>query len=235
MQQSCSVIEPNLRRSMEWPALKVTLLGQFGLALEGVPVHLNSQVAQSVFAYLALNAHKALRREKLAGIFWPEMPDVNARGQLRHTVWRIRKAITASGFDGFAFIPENTFHIQFCVGPDYELDVAALLQPVTRLNSTNDLLTQLVAYDELLPGFNTPRDEWICEWHYRLEQIYTCKALQLIDRLIHEGRHHEALEWGSRLMRTSPHLEPVQHKMVQAFQGLASQWHLPWPVTPAAV
>ncbi len=223
--QLCSILAAEqVLASLERPSLKVTLMGQFLVELDGVPVELPSRVAQSVFAYLALNAGKAIRREKLAGVFWPELPEANARNQLRHTLWRIRKAISQLGYDGLAFIPENTLHVKLCVGPGYQLDVADLLQPITSAHSTEVVMAQLAKYDELLPGFTSPRDEWVCDWHYRLEQAYACKGLLIVDRLMREGRWHEALDWGSRLIFGSPCLEPVQQRLTQAMQGLAEQW-----------
>ena len=233
--QICSTFAINTSVcSSERPGFNAALMGQFKVELGGVPLNLNSHVAQSVFAYLALNAGKALRREKLAGLFWPELMDTKARCQLRHTLWRIRKAINACGYDGFAFIPEDALHIQFHTGPGFQLDVATVLQPITAHHSSNDVIAQLAPYDELLPGFNGSHDEWTSEWQYRLDQVYAYKGLLLIDRLIREGRCLDALEWGGRLMVASPHMEPVRQKMAVAFQGLADQWQLHWPTARVA-
>ena len=51
--------------------LEVRLLGKFELQHDGKPVIISSRIAQSLFAYLIINAGTAHRREKLAGMFWP--------------------------------------------------------------------------------------------------------------------------------------------------------------------
>ena len=38
------------------------------------------------------------RREKLAGMFWPDTTEEKARAYLRHELWRIRKALPSSEF-----------------------------------------------------------------------------------------------------------------------------------------
>src|SRR5687767_10557841 len=77
--------------------LQIRLLGQFDTRLDGKRVAIPTRAAQSLLAYLVLTAGTPHRREKLAGIFWPETSDENARKNLRQELWRIRKAISAQG------------------------------------------------------------------------------------------------------------------------------------------
>ncbi len=53
------------------------------------------RAAQSLLAYLALTAGTAHRREQLAGLLWPDADEATAKGNLRHTLWRMRKALGA--------------------------------------------------------------------------------------------------------------------------------------------
>jgi DNA-binding SARP family transcriptional activator len=73
--------------------LELWVLGTFEARLDGSRVVLASRPAQSLLAYLALTAGTAHRREKLAGLLWPDAEEDNARSNLRHALWRIRKAI----------------------------------------------------------------------------------------------------------------------------------------------
>ena len=73
--------------------LELALFGRFEVRLGGALVSLPSRPAQSLLAYLALNAGVPHRREKLAGLLWPEADEDNARSNLRHALWRIRKVI----------------------------------------------------------------------------------------------------------------------------------------------
>src|SRR5678816_1210059 len=74
--------------------LQVRLLGQFDIRLDGKRVTIPSRAGQSLLAYLMLTVGTAHRREKLAGILWPDTTDENARKNLRQELWRIRKAIS---------------------------------------------------------------------------------------------------------------------------------------------
>ena len=76
--------------------LQIRLLGQFDVRLDGKRVLIPSRAGQSLLAYLALTAGTPHRREKLAGMFWPDTSDENARKNLRHELWRIRKAVAAA-------------------------------------------------------------------------------------------------------------------------------------------
>ena len=73
------------------------LLGQFDLRLDGRLVEIPSRPAQSLLAYLALTAGIAHRRERLAGLIWPDIPEVDARRNLRRALWHIRKAAGGPG------------------------------------------------------------------------------------------------------------------------------------------
>src|SRR3972149_4373940 len=104
--------------------LEVRLLGQFDVRLDGQPVEIPSRPAQSLFAYLILSAGTAHRREKLAGLFWPDTGDANARSNLRHALWRIREAM--DGQD--AYLLADRLSVAFNPDADYWLDAAALQQ-----------------------------------------------------------------------------------------------------------
>jgi DNA-binding SARP family transcriptional activator len=71
---------------MRQPVLELRLLGQFDIRLGEVPISIPSRPAQSLLAYLALTAGTAHRRERLAGLLWPDMPDDSARASLRGLV-----------------------------------------------------------------------------------------------------------------------------------------------------
>ena len=73
--------------------LEVRLLGKFEVKYEQKPIDIVSRPAQSLFAYLILSAGTSHRREKLAGLLWPDSLEETARDNLRHALWRVRKAL----------------------------------------------------------------------------------------------------------------------------------------------
>src|SRR5258708_9790834 len=77
--------------------LKLTLLGGFQAQLDaGAALALPTRKAQALLAYLAVPLGQAHPREKLATLLWGDMQDAQARGNLRYTLSRIRKALPPS-------------------------------------------------------------------------------------------------------------------------------------------
>src|SRR5438093_833951 len=76
--------------------LEVRLLGKFDVRRDGKPITITSRPAQSLFAYLILHAGTSHRREKLAGMLWPDSLEGTARDNLRHALWRMRKALESA-------------------------------------------------------------------------------------------------------------------------------------------
>src|SRR5512141_908047 len=104
--------------------LEVRLLATFDIKYKGKQIHISSRPAQSLFAYLILNAGIAHRREKLAGMLWPDSLEETARDNLRHALWRVRKALESAS--SVRFLHADDLSIQFEASPDYWLDTAAL-------------------------------------------------------------------------------------------------------------
>jgi DNA-binding SARP family transcriptional activator len=212
--------------------LNMKLLGQFSVRVNDELVNLPSRPAQSLFAYLVLNAGKCVRREKLAGVFWPDTSEANARAQLRHALWRLRTTLTAYGLDAYRMFPEHNLHVQYCPTTEYCLDVNELLRPAAPSLSTEELMGQLMRYDEFLPGFNDVWDEWTSEWREHIRRKYLVKSLCLIDRLIKGGRWTEALEWAGRLLSETESLnamdpvtmDSVGQKIQLLLHGLMESW-----------
>ena len=80
--------------------LHVRLLGQFDVRLDSRRLIIQRRAGQSLVAFLILTAGTAHRREKLAGLFWPNVTDETARRNLRQELWRIRKAFSAQSGGG---------------------------------------------------------------------------------------------------------------------------------------
>ena len=103
-------VKPGQRSTMHQPfltgtwmgkmELRIYLLGQFKLLADDRRIELPSRPAQSLLAYLALNAGVIQRREKLASLLWPEATETNARSYLRQALWRVRKALQDGSLSG---------------------------------------------------------------------------------------------------------------------------------------
>src|SRR5512141_957288 len=104
--------------------LEVRLLGKFKVNHRGTAISISSRPAQSLFAYLILNAGTAHRREKLAGLLWPDSLEETARENLRHALWRLRKAFPSSSKNNYLLVDDMS--ITFNASSEYWLDAAEL-------------------------------------------------------------------------------------------------------------
>ncbi len=207
--------------------LKITLLDQFTLRHKGAPIAVPSRPAQSLLAYLVLNAGKSLRREKVAGLFWPDTTEQKSRAHLRHALWRLRKTLNAAGVDGNALLPEDNLHVRCNPDVGIWLDVHELLQPAHAAMPIEGLMAQLALHGEFLPGFNGVWDEWTDDWREHIERAYVVKGLALVDRLIKAGRWQDATYWCGKLLsvqHSADSTDATWHKLLSALGGMMESW-----------
>src|SRR5512143_2389657 len=192
--------------------LEVRLLGQFKVLCDGRLVTIPTRNAQALFAYLVLNAGKAHRREKLAGLLWPDSSEENARSNLRHELWRLRKAVDG---ERESYFVADDLTVAFNPQGEYFLDVHRLEGAPLEGSPAEDLIEALSVYrGELLPGFD---DEWVFVERDRLNGLYEAKVARLLEILQSEGRWGEVVEWGSRWIGMGGWPEPAYRALMTAY------------------
>ncbi len=191
--------------------LEVRVLGRFEIHLEGQPVEIPSRPAQSLLAYLMLNAGTAHRREMVAGLLWPDSDEENARNNLRHTLWRLRKSI------GGHYFLSDKLTVSFDASQPHYLDAAAL-EGVPPEDSLDGLTENVSVYGgELLPGFY---EDWVLLERERLQALYEQKMKRLLDRMVQEGRWAAVLEWAERWIARGRIPEPAYQALMRAHHAL---------------
>ena len=88
--------------------LRVRLLGQFDVRVDDKRVLIPSRAGQSLMAYLLLTARTTHRREKLAGLLWPDTSDENARKLAPGTVAHSQGASAVKSPTANTFWPMNS-------------------------------------------------------------------------------------------------------------------------------
>jgi DNA-binding SARP family transcriptional activator len=140
--------------------LEVNLLGQFEVLQDGRRLTIPTRNAQSLFAYFILNAGQAHRREQLAGLLWPDSSEDNARSNLRHELWRLRKALEPEGQSCFRI---DDLTIAFAPPSEYSLDVQCLASVPLEGSRADDLIAALSIYrGQKLPAF---LERWKAGWN----------------------------------------------------------------------
>ena len=192
--------------------LEVRLLGQFEVLLDGRSISIPTRNAQSLFAYLVLHAGKAQRREQLAGLLWPDSSEENARSNLRHELWRLRKAL---GTQADTYLISDDLTIAFNPHSAYDLDVLQMESASLEDSPAEDLIAALSVYrGELLPGFY---EEWVFVERNRLAAFFEERMARLLELLQTEGRWAEALDWGLRWIAMGQWPEPAYRALMSAY------------------
>jgi non-specific serine/threonine protein kinase len=192
--------------------LEIRLLGQFDLRRDSASVDIPSRSAQSLLAYLVLNTGIAHRREKLAGLLWPDTTESNARSYLRKALWQARKSLTADTSGGEEYLLADDISISFNQNADYWLDVDAVRQ--LDALSVEEQIDTLSAYQgELLPGFY---DEWVILERERLQAVFEQKLQVLLEALINEKRWAETLAWAEHWISQGSTPEPAYRALMIA-------------------
>lgn len=191
--------------------LRVRLLGSFEVTYQGHVVPVLGRQTQSLFAYLVLNRGVLHRREKLARMLWPDSPDPTARENLRHTLWRLRKALPSDV--PVEYLLADDFTIAFNLSVEHWFDVAVLKQAKECMNA-DDLISRLSVYDgELLPGFY---DEWVMLEREYLNFVFEHNMARLLVMLQSEGRWLDVLDWGERWLVFGQKPEPAYRALMYA-------------------
>src|SRR5688572_23540940 len=197
---------------MEDAMLQIRLLVQFDVRVDGKRVLIPSRAGQSLLAYLVLTAGTPHRREKLAGILWPDFPDDNARKNLRHELWRIRKAISTQQPTTVDYLLAEEFTIAFNREAEYGLDATQIERPELDLGS---LISNLSLYQgELLPGFY---EDWIVLERERIRALFDTKMEQLLAQLIAAERWTAVQEQAERWLSLGHAVEPAYRALMLSY------------------
>ncbi len=185
--------------------LVVKLLGEFSIQLDGQPIDIPSRPAQTLFAFLSLHPHTAYRREMLAGLIWPDANESNARSNLRHALWRIRKTLGEPL--GPAIFPSDDLTLMFNPPAECWIDANLVTNKANTATPLAALKETASAYQgELLPGFY---DDWITLERERLQLAFEHKMELLIEKLSQAQSWTDTIEWAEHWIKFGTAPEPA--------------------------
>lgn len=194
------------------PMLSAKLLGRFELNLDTQPVALPSRAAQSLAAYLLLHPGDRHRREKLAGVLWPDSPEANARNYLRQALWHLRQALPDT------FLHTDRMTIGWQTDAAWRLDVDQLRHP-----GQDDIKSLAVAVEvyagELLPGFY---EEWVLRERERLAALYDERIARLLELLLAVNEWRQAIDRAEKWIAHGHTPEPAYRALMQAHASLGN-------------
>jgi DNA-binding SARP family transcriptional activator len=196
------------------------MLGHYAVQVGGRSVELPGRPVQLLLAYLAIHTGKVQPRENLAALFWPDSTPENARGNLRHALWQLRKALG----EGEHCLEADDFSITFLASDECVVDVVVLEQDPATLHSEEALMAAAAVYDgDLLPGFYEP---WVVLERERLEAVFEHKMELLLGRLLDAGRYTAAIGAAERWIALGTAPEPAYRVLMTAHAKLGHTSHV---------
>lgn len=207
--------------------LEICLLGGFEVSRSGEAVAgFESQSVRALLAYLACHAGRALSREVVAGLLWPEEPPSRARHNLRQALYNLRTALSGPE-SGRA--PLSTTHqtVRFDLSADVLLDVEQFDDAIARGRSgrriDSGLLTRAAQLyrGPFLDGFylrDSPDfEEWLLGEQERLREGVLVALRELVAHHLDNGSYPLGLQYVRQLLKTEPFSEEAHRQLMRLY------------------
>jgi DNA-binding SARP family transcriptional activator len=218
-------------------SLTLLLLGGFQAVVNGQSLHFPTDKIRALLAYLAIEQGRPHRREVLATLLWPDLPDRQARSNLRLSLHRLRQTLDKASPDlsvSLLTITRTTVQWQPAVA---QVDHSQLLHTLTavaahdhtQLESCPTCLPQLetaaaLLQGDLLAGFAVDNSLPFAEWLLVQREFIHQQGLRLFGMLATAyeqcGRYDNAYSYAQRQLALEPWYEAAHR---QAMQALARQ------------
>lgn len=213
--------------------VEILLFGRFSFRYQGVElVGLDLAKVQELLCYLLLYRNRSHARETLAGLLWGDSPAVQAKKQLRQTLWQLQSAL--EGLD------EKLRHAFLAVEPDWvclnltpvvTLDVASFVQAATLTKGIAGhefdrqqytLISTAVQFyrGDLLEGYY---QDWCLYEREYLQNAYLTMLDKLMDYCIVHQNYEAGLEFGARALRLDRARERTQRQMIRLYYLLGDR------------
>jgi DNA-binding SARP family transcriptional activator len=205
-------------------SLRIEFFGDFRLSRAEVPLRgFATAAAKSLFSYLVMHRNRLHDRDVLAGTFYGDRPQTEARRSLRLNLWRIRQVMGDAPAPSRTSLVVHDRQIGFNVECDYSFDVeefernigeARRLAAKGHLVESDAHLTAAVALyrGDLLEGIY---DEWCVTDQARLRALFLHALETLMDSASQRGDVRVALLHGERLLSHDPLRETVHREIMR--------------------
>ena len=190
---------------------RVNILGRFELrAPDGQEVALGARKSIALLALLATAPAQRMSRDRVAGLLWENMPDAQARGNLRQLLAATRRPAP--------FLEADAGSIGFSAGM-VETDLADFEAAIAE-NAPAALERAAGLYRaDLLDGFSLRDrdfDDWLTGERERLREHAVQLFLRLMERAAAIGVE-PAIRWALRILAVDPVHEPAHRALMELY------------------
>lgn len=201
------------------PALRLTLLGGFTVTLDNQPISgFTSHKAQALLCYLAVTG-RAFSRPFLAGLLWPDVPEANARMNLRKELARLNDLLRP-------YLRIDRESVALDPNANWRLDVqefeALLDAPPPQPPSIEKLTAAVALYQgDFLEGFyvlNSPAlEEWLLRQRGRLRERVLHALQTLAAAYTQQADHNQAITTLQQLLALEPWREEAHSQLMRLY------------------
>ncbi|MCB8944307.1 MAG: tetratricopeptide repeat protein [Ardenticatenaceae bacterium] len=186
--------------------LRIHLFGHFTLSEDERPIPFSAlPKTRPLFAYLLLNRHQPVSREAIAFLLWPDVPESEAKANLRRHLYDLRRILP----DDEQWIISRGSTLYWQPTAVYWLDIAHF----EHLSQTNHLAEAVALYqDDLLIDLY---EDWLEAERERLRTLYMSNLEQLIDRCQSENDYPQAIYYAQQLLAADTLREDTIRQLMQ--------------------
>jgi DNA-binding SARP family transcriptional activator len=197
--------------------LRVYLFGHFRVDRQEKVVRLPTRHTRSLLAYLILHPGPH-SREKLAALFWPEVPDDSARTSLRNALYTLRRKL------GRQLLQADRQTAQINSSFPLWVDALTFKTQATRfLNgpSPDPNAVNLELYTgQLLDGFY---DDWVLVEREAFRNLYLETLLDLTQRMRSQSEYERAVEFAEIALACDRANERAHQHMIVCHVALGNR------------
>lgn len=218
--------------------LSLHFLGSFQVKLnENTLTASRAKKIEALLAYLAMEAERTHRREALVGLLFPELPEAQARANLRQTLTRLRRAIKDAKADP-PFLLATRETTQFNLASNVTLDVLTFEEGLNgcekHRGQRNGRCSNCIAlasksvdlyHGPFMDGFfledSIAFDDWVLGHRERLQQVALEALQQITDYHEMRGEYSTAESFARQQITIEPWYESAHLQLMRllVYQG----------------
>ncbi len=190
--------------------LHIHLFGLLRLFVDGRPQKFSAlPKATPLLAYLLLNRQSHIPRDTLAYTLWPDVPESEARANLRRHLHELRRNLPPAP-ESLPWIIAETQSVQWNPAAPVWIDVAEFESSVQQLERRTEAAALYTG--DLLQNVY---EEWLEPERERLRHLYLQMLEQLIERNHQQGDLIQAMNYCQQAFQYDPWREPVVRALMR--------------------